>query len=839
LDHRVEAWIRARRQATERSTKFALALRRKAERGQIVAAYGDNTYDVQVTPPTCYSRLRSTDPSANWSQGDWVQLVYSHSSPWLPQILADHQSKKRSGFAEEESGGGDFELFTRGIWTQAEGQPECSGSTLQAGSFGIDWGSVGFGGFISTEAVPNASYMHRGHVYWPAELGTYSAIACWTQVTETWHLACNVGYTGGARTTVTLGPYTIEDNGGLLSQGGDVYDGGTDHGGLGLHYSRSSNSLICTGPGTHPEGRLHVYHANLTTGGAAVRSTLPKMAIHASFGHRDILVGWWGGNGSPTYYTDQDLKLLRFGADGEATLTASVAVSDLTPGNWIYPCHPSGTRARGRWPWRPRTVEGEVRDGHFAVVTRSAQEGTVTFGGGGDLEVNEGEYLPDPSTDYTVKTDQYCHLWTMLPSGTATLLRADHVDASSITVNTDSYAWYESVKPDYPTPTLGHEQQQLGWPDDGDTRISVYDAELGGDRIVHGPLLDKLDAPAQVHPMLGANPYTRSDGNAVFEWVPDATEQQPVGSYSAKGWHVVCKSLPQREKYGSAGFSAFFAYLNPAWPIWRDEYNAWIVTDDGMGGHVGPGPGPEPEHHIEERWRAPQARDYYRTYLLVHDANDGFVLEADISQELTGLRDGPVTVDFVDHYRDYEARPILDQIYAAALFGQVAGAGGLDRDGMQAVALVRDWREQDGSGPSEQRPVLQIRDHLADASLLLEVELQPNLDRYDEGNARYALVQVGRPVLRHDLADGGWPFLEVYTQWRTRTSAEDIAGDPDTHLLRVTSLVWDEGHATLPEAAVTHTDFPGLALSEQALEGLAMVGGTRLVQTDELLQGFA
>lgn len=713
--------------------------------------------------------------------------------------------------------------FARGLWTQAEGQPELAGSSLQA-DFVISWEGRTFGGYVYFDPPPNASYLFRGHVYWPLPVGMGQAIACWLDVGGDWTLSLRI-YLNGVPGTIHLGKYVIVDHGGLLSQGGATYDGGTDHGGLALHYSRAVDALICFGPLTHPDGRMHVYHCSLAPGAQPVRSTLPKMAIHTSLGHRDVLIGWWGGSASPSYYNDRNVHVLRFQDSGALQIKATLAISELTPGNWVYGCHPNGTRARGRWPWRPTYVDGVSTEGRFAVAARSAQTGIVFFGGG-TVEVDNGVFLPDPTTSYTIKTDQMLHLWMVSPNATRTLLFDNRADLSSVSINFESLAWYEG-NTSYPSLTTGYEQLQLGWPNDGDVRISVYDAELGGDRIVHGPLLRKLDAPHFVHPMLERNPKTRSDGNEVFEWVPATLEQQPVGTYSAKGWHVLCYSVPQYEIFGSPYFNAFFAYFNTAWRDWLAEYEAW-----GEGGSIGPAP-PEPAHFFEERWRTPQMRVWYRTNLLVHNESDGAVCNAEISQSLTGLRDGPV----LGTYLDYAPRQVLDQIYQAALFGQLPG-NAIDRDGMQAVAIVRDWRIQDDTGPSEPRPVLQLLDHLADGALISEHELSPSLDRFDEGNAKFAKILVGAPVLRHGMDLSAWPWIDVITQWRDRTSAEDIAGDPDTHILRVTQLRWDDSHATLAEAVVTHTDFPGLALSEQALEGLAYAAGTPLVQTENLLQGF-
>ena len=731
--------------------------------------------------------------------------------------------------------------FRRGLWTQAEGQPELAGSSL-ASDFTVPWDSVTFAGLIGFPAPPNGSYLGRGHVYWPLPVGTGSAIAYWIDVAGDWTLSLRVDLNGSVA-TISLGKYVIEDHGGVLSQGGSTYDGGSDHGGLALHYCKAVDALICFGPLTHPSGRLHVYHCSLAPGAAPVLSTLPKIAIHTSVGHRDVLLGWWGGNASPSFYSDRNLHVLRFQPSGQLKIKATIPVSSLTPGNWVYGCHPAGTRARGRWPWRPTVVGGESKEGKFAIAARSAQTGYVTFGGS-PIPIEGGGVLPDPTTSYAVTTDQTLHLWLMSPSGALQLLLDSHVERAGIYTNSSSFAWYEGNTP-YPALTTGYDQLQLGWPQDGEVRLSVYDADFGGDRCVHGPLLRQLDAPHFLHPMLQRNPKTKSDANGVFEWVPTTLEQQPVGTFSAKGWHCCCYSTPQYEIYGSPYFNAFFAYSNPDWTAWQAAYEAWLATDDGHGGHVGPAP-LEPNRYLEERWRMPRLRTWFRTYLLVHNESDSAVCNVDVSQYLTGLRDGPVSVItgtdefgapvYEDTYLDYEPRPILDQIYAAALFGQQPGSLA-DRTGMQAVALLRDWRVQDATGPSEPRPVLQIRDHTSGA-LVLEVETIPSLDRYDSGNPAFAKLLMGAPVLRHGLDINGWPWIDVISQWRDRTSAGDIVGDPDTHVLRVTQLRWDDGHATLADAVVTQTDFAGVALSEQALEGLAYVAGTALAQEVNFLQGF-
>jgi len=692
---------------------------------------------------------------------------------------------------------GSVPAYLQGLWPQAEGLPQLGHTNADSGFFPPNWpGITG----LNTEILiplspPNTSYLYRGFVHWTINTGTGYAFSHWVPTGDGWSLAILLGTLyGPAGDTLVLGQYDIEDHGGALSQGDSGYGGGTDHGGLALHYLRAANCLLQFGPLTHPTGRLDAYVINLNTG-AVTKSVAPKLLIHTSVGHHDVLIGWWGGDGSPSYYSDSDVKILRLIGD-RLQAKATVPATSLATGADLYACHPDNSRARGRWPWRPVTNgEGKVLEGEFALAAISATEGSVTFGPGDTIEG-----VPDPMTVYPIMESTYLDLSWVSPSGAVARIYTNTVLASSASINYDSFSWFEGVVA-YPPPDISVTTQlQLGWAGEGDVRtfvsVAVSDEFPSGARVVHGPILNQAEHPHVLLPMSGRNTLTRSDGNDVFEFSPP-TPHQPTGAISSRGHLALCFAEPVYEIAGSSDFNSFFRY----------------PTSPGV--------------YTEERWRLPKRRTYYRTWL-VHVLPDGFVVRVDISQNLTGLLDTYA----LETPREYEARPLLDQIW------QCVPCDTANAEALQCVALLRDWRDQDTLGPSEARPVLQLRNYDSiDAAEALRVELMPT-DRFEDGSPRFAKCLFGRPQLYHGVDPNLYPWIDVVCQYRNRTSADDDIGDPDTQICRVTQLRWDADHPTLADAVVGTLEVAGLGLPEQAVEGMGYILGTPVLQVNETGYSF-
>lgn len=129
-DYVSEAWIRARRYATERVQGFANTHRKKFEDGRITRAYGNGTYDVLIPGRAYpYEALRATDPGADLRVNDPVRVVFEANNPFLPQILSLTRNRLK-GFAETSA------RLANGVWTFSQGshrRDNCAGvySTLR------------------------------------------------------------------------------------------------------------------------------------------------------------------------------------------------------------------------------------------------------------------------------------------------------------------------------------------------------------------------------------------------------------------------------------------------------------------------------------------------------------------------------------------------------------------------------------------------------------------------------------------------------------------------------------------------------------------------------------
>lgn len=728
----------------------------------------------------------------------------------MPFILGDARPVKEFSSANLLS-----RPYARAYWPQAEGQPELSNATFEATPQAVMTGRGTFV-LIDTTSPPHQSYLPRGFVVWTDSGTAKYAFAHWSEQPDGWWIAVMVGdlfqtglFEPGPVTLIEK--FAISDVGGAIAQAGGLFGGGLDHGCLALHYRQADNSLILFGPLTHITGKLAAWHISLRTL-FVKRSTTTKALIHASLGHDRILIGHWGssaiasGAESDYYLGDQNLTLSKVLANGAVTLLSTIPATDLVSGNYLFGCTPNG-RARGRWPWR-------TADKTFFVFASGCDKGAKVIGGTYPTGVylrptDDGTGTAEPTTgsSYNYVGTTTGTLCSINASGLVSQLFSDVVTAGSTSTNTDSLSWYDSLV----TPTA------QGW---ALTEGIVPTRQSTPVYMSWGPLLYTMPEQVLLHPLTLRNPYPHGTGpNDPFEWSPGGTTGCGV-SVSSAGKVVFIRSVPFAELYYNNELSTGIS-------ITTTEYQGWI-----NGGEVGDPPVPA---ELSFQWQIPARRSYYKTYLRVLAAdNSAIVADLDISQYLEGMQDGPVvTLDPssglpVDNYRTYEARPILDQIWQYQMIeAQGSWAGQLDM-----VVLLRDWRDQLTGQPGQARPVLSLLGATT-GSLRNTIELMP-LDWHADSPSgpHYANCLVSRPQFKWGISSDVWPgtpWVDVYVQYKTKASIYDTLGTGDT-TLRITSLRWTIDNQDLETPVITHEDFTGVTLPEQALDGLIYAAGSVLWQ---------
>lgn len=699
--------------------------------------------------------------------------------------------------------------WVRGLWTQAEGQPELSnGQFLMANA--VDWSVVQQYVDFSTPGPPNSSYLHRGYVIWTADVGVLGALAHWVQDSGDWYLAITIGPVGHQAQTVLLDKYTIADVGGAISQGGVTYGGGLDHGCLGLHYSVAQDALILFGPLTHPDGRLRIYHCSLATG-QVTRSVSPVPLIHASLGHTSILLGYWGSSAEATgaesdYYRGDNLRLLKCDVAGRWKLASTISATSLANGNnYLHGCTPNG-RARSRWPWRPS-------DQRFFVFVASGDRQAIPL---------EGDYhgatvimRPSTVTDFTAQRFDVCSIG---PNGEIGRGLSGTITASGQTsINYDSLDWLDSLRPGY---------SSEGWAlTDGVvptvvTDLSNTSGPNAGKGISWGPLNNKLPEQIFLHPLTSRNPYPDSGVvSDVFEWSPGGTTCAGM-SISEQGTLVLVRSEPQAELYQSLTLSNAIAFC-------LEDHTVVTSFDTHDAGKT----------YITPSWQMPARRSFYQTFLRTFQDGGGVQEDVDISQYFTGLLDGPVQSrdpddgHLIDNYRAYEARPILDMVWQAQVLD--SGPGYSQLVPLYHIALLRDWRTQLDSGPSEARPVLNLHDpesgELVVTIDLVDEDYHPAAsDGPNYANWNYAV----RPEFKWGLDPNGYPFIDVFVHFRTRDTSnpiDTVGTDPTT--CSITMIRWDADHPDLASPnLLPRVDIANYVIPEQSLDGLIYFDGKALLQ---------